>query len=150
MCTYLRPTEKSDYPLIMSWRSNPLVFQGFYRQTEPLKWEEHIAWIKSRNQDWRNFIIMYEDRPVGGVTIGQLDHWEPEVGYYIGEVSLWGKGIGREAVKLALDYIKNYGREHCHTTVLESNERSIRLLESLGFKKNGEARKGEIWMKAEL
>ena len=104
----------------------------------------------SRNRDWRNFIIMFNDRPVGAVTIGQLDHWSPEIGYYIGEVSLWGRGIGNRAVQLGLDFIREYGREHCHTTVLEQNERSIKLLRRLGFEIKMLARGGEVWLTKEL
>ena len=146
MNVYLRPLTEADYPLTMAWRSNPLVYQGFYSQYESLKWEEHILWIRSRNSGWRNFVVMYNDRPVGVVTICQLDHWSPEIGYYIGEVSLWGRGIGKEAVRQGLQYIKNFGRDYCHTTVLNENTRSLKLLKSLGFKKMGEARKGEVWL----
>ena len=73
MNIYLRPLTESDYPLTMAWRSNPLVYEGFYSQVKPLEWNEHINWIKSRNQDWRNFIIMYDDRPVGVFITCQLD-----------------------------------------------------------------------------
>lgn len=143
----LRPLTEADYPLTMAWRSNPLVYGGFYSQTRPLLWEEHIAWIKARNQDWRNLIIVYEDRPVGVITICQLDHWEPEVGIYIGEVSLWGQGVGKEAVMQGLEYIKSQGKQSCHTTILKSNERALRLAKSLGFKKAGDAREGEVWLR---
>jgi len=146
----LRTATEADFPLIMAWRSNPLVYQGFYQQETPLIWQEHRDWLRSRNQDWRTFIIEYYDRPVGVVTMGQLDHWSPEVGYYVGEVSLWGKGIGREAVLQALKWVKDYGRDYVHTTVLRSNERSIRLLKSLGFNYLGEARDGELWMQTKL
>lgn len=146
----LRLLTKRDWTLMLAWRSSPIVYQGFYQQKEPLKWEEHINWIKSRNKDWRNFIIMYQDRPIGVVTIGQLDHWCPEIGWYIGEVSLWGQGVGREAAKLGLKYIKDYGREYCRTTVLKSNERCLSLLKSLGFEESGEAREGEIWVQVKL
>ncbi len=150
MNIYLRPLTENDYPLTMAWRSNPLVYQGFYSQKKPLEWEEHINWIHSRNQDWRNFIIMYNDRPVGVAIVCQLDHWSPEIGYYIGEVSLWGKGICTEAVRLLLQYVKNYGRDYCHTTILKSNKRALCLAEKLGFKKLGDARKGEIWLDLKL
>lgn len=84
------------------------------------------------------------------VTIGQMEHWSPEIGYYIGEVSLWGKGIGKEAVKLALDYLHQNGKEYCHTTILDNNERSIRLVKSLGFEYLGPAREGESWYQKKL
>ena len=150
MSIYLRELLEQDYELIMAWRSDPDIYQGFYTQNKPLTWEEHINWIKSRNKDWRTFIIIYEDIRVGVVTIGQLDHWCPETGFYVGEKIFWGRGIGKEAVRLGLEYIKNYGREYVHTTVLNSNERSIRLLKSLGFECIGEARKGESWYREKL
>ena len=136
----------SDLELMMAWRSNPLIYEGFYQQTKPLKWEEHVNWFNSRNKDWRTFIIEYEGRKIGIVTIGQLDHWSPEIGYYLGEVSLWGRGLGKGAVGLALDWLKTYGKEHAHTTVLKSNKRSLNLLKSLGFKILGDAREGEVWL----
>lgn len=150
MNIYLRLASEADLPLMMAWRSNPLVYKGFYTQKCPLVWEEHYSWWKSRNSDWRTFLVFYDHRPVGVVTIGQLDHWSPEIGYYIGEVGLWGKGIGREAVRLGLEYIKSQAKRHIHSTVLKNNKRSIRLLKSLGFSYLGAARKGEVWMQKEL
>jgi len=121
----------------MAWRSNPLIFSGFYTQNQPLTWEEHKDWWRNRNKDWQIFIIMIQEdthfRDVGVVTIGQLDNWNPEIGYFIGEISLWGKGIGKRAVKLTLDWLRKQGYEYCHTTVLANNFRSINLLKSLGF-----------------
>jgi RimJ/RimL family protein N-acetyltransferase len=148
--TRLIKAEETDLELMMAWRSNPLIYQGFYTQTKPLIWEEHLNWFRSRNQDWRTFIIIYNDRKVGVVTIGQLDHWSPEIGYYIGEVSLWGNGIGKEAIQLALEWIKDYGKNYAHTTVMESNSRSLGLLKSLGFEILGKARKGELWLTKSL
>ncbi len=142
----LRLLQKEEYPLTMAWRSNPDIYKGFYQQERTLTWEEHLEWHNSRNSDWRNFIIMYDDRPVGIVTISQLDHWEPEIGFYIGETSLWGKGVGKEAVRLGLEYIKEQGKVSCHTTVLDNNERSMCLMKSLGFEVIGKAREGETWV----
>ena len=147
---YLREAKNSDLELLMAWRSNRLVYEGFYQQTEPLKWEEHIAWWESRNKDWREFIIVFNERDVGIVTIGQLDHWSPEIGYFIGEVTLWGQGIGKESVKLALKWLKDKGYEYCHTTVLKDNQRSLNLLKGLGFQVLGDARKGELWLTKNL
>ena len=140
----------SDLELMMAWRSNPLVYEGFVQQCKPLTWEEHSNWFESRNRDWRTFIIEYMNRKIGVVTIGQLDHWSPEIGYYIGEISLWGQGLGRKAVELALDYLKENGYNYCHTTVIKKNTRSLNLLKGLGFKILGDARKGEVWLQSSL
>jgi len=151
---FLRYANESDLPLIMAWRSNPLCYAGFYQQKKPLRWEEHYSWWHSRNKDWREFMIVLAEgivmREVGIVTIGQLDHWSPEIGYYIGEVSLWGKGFGKEAVSLALDWLKEHGKEYCHTTIMDDNERSIQLIKSLRFEYLGKAREGESWYQRRL
>lgn len=146
----LKLASDDDIELVMAWRSNPLIYQGFYTQTAPLTWEEHKAWWYSRNKDWREFIIWLDGRRIGVVSIGQLDHWSPELGYFIGEISLWGKGYGKQAVSLAMDYLREIGKEYCHTTVLEDNTRSLRLLSSLGFIVLGKARERELWLTAKL
>lgn len=152
---YLREANITDLPLMMAWRSNPLIYQGFYQQSSPLVWEEHLSWFQSRNPDWRTFIIIYEHRAVGVVTIGQLDHWSPELGYYLGEISLWGKGLGTEAVGLGIKWIKEYAKTHrhitgLHTTILDDNIGSIKLIKKLGFVKGMKAREGETYWAREL
>ena len=144
----LREACKCDLPIMLAWRSNKEVYKGFYQQKGALVWEEHLKWFNSRNQDWRTLLVLYQDRPVGVVTIGQLDNWNPEIGYYIGEVSLWGKGVGTEAVRQGIEWVKEYAKTHSyitsvHTTILYSNKASIKLIEKLGFKHVCEARKGE-------
>lgn len=152
---YLKEASVSDYPLIMAWRSNPKIYQGFYSQKSPLVWEGHLKWFLSRNQDWRTFLIIYEDRPIGVVNIGQLDHWSPEIGYFIGEVSLWGRGLGTMAVKLGIEWLQNYAKSHLHitcihTTIKDDNIASIKLIKRLGFGRGMGARKGEHYWQREL
>ena len=149
MNVLLREAIDNDLDLMFLWRNDPEIYQSFYTQDKKLTWDEHISWWKSRNKDWRTFVIIHNLRPVGIVTIGQLDHWCPELGYYIDRL-FWDKGIGKEAVKKGLEYIKKYGREYAHTTILDINERSIRLVKSLGFKYLGTAREGESWYQKKL
>ena len=146
----LRTAHQGDLPLMLAWQNNPNINRGFYSRTRPLDWNTHCAWFRKRNSDWRTFLVLYETRPIGVVTIGQLDHWSPEIGYYLGEETLGGQGIGREMVRLGMEEIKLMGKEYCHTTVLKDNMKSIRLLKSLGFKYLGQARLNEIWMQKSL
>ena len=146
----LLPASDNDIELVMAWRSHPDVYAGFYTQTAPLTWEEHNAWWHSRPSSWREFIIWLDGRRIGVVSIGQTEHWSPELGYLLGEVSLWGKGYGKQAVQLALDWLRGEGKGYCHTTVLKDNTRSLQLLEGLGFKVLGDAREGEVWLTKKL
>jgi RimJ/RimL family protein N-acetyltransferase len=145
---YLREIKDDDLELTMAWRN--LTYQNaYYSQKSHINWQEHYAWNKSR-KNWKTFIAVFvEDtieRRVGVVTIGQLDHWSPEIGYYVGETTLWGKGVGKGIVTLGLNWLVRNGYKHVHTTVLETNERSLRLLKSLGFEVMGKAREGEVWL----
>ena len=154
---FLRRATEADLPLKLAWRNNPLISQGFYSQSKNgnlISWEEHTNWWKSRN-NWQDMVVMlvedYTERPIGFVSIGQTDHWSPEVGFFVGEISLWGTGIGKEAVRQAIEFVREYAKSHAHithlhTTVKKDNERSIRLLKSLGFEYSCEARPGEIYM----
>lgn len=147
----LRPAQNSvaDIKTYFDVRNYPEVYAGFYEQKEPLKWEGHVNWWYSRNSDWRKFIITKDGESIGILNIGQLDHWSPEIGYAI-YPQYWGKGYGKEAVRLSLEYLKSQNKHYCHTTVLESNERSLRLLKSLGFKITDKAREGEVWLTKSL
>ncbi len=141
----LKDATMNDFELMMAWRSDPDIYQGFYQQNQPLTYEEHSQWLQSR-RNWYQYIIWYKGRRIGVVSVGQLDHWNPEIGFYIGEKSLWDQGIGTNAVKAIMDQLKREGKEYCHTTVLKSNERSINLLKKLGFRRGSEARPSEVWM----
>ncbi len=149
----LRSVTEMDLPLIFTARSNPDIYQGFYSQKSPLKWEEHYNWWHSRPSSWKSFIIYLDDesvRPVGLINIGQMEHWSPELGWTLFAVSDWGKGYAKEAVKLAFDYLKSKNYQWCHTTIKMDNERSIHLAWKLGFQVIGGAREGELWLTKEL
>jgi RimJ/RimL family protein N-acetyltransferase len=133
----LRNSKEQDMELILAWRSNPLVYQGFHRQQSPFSFEEHYNWRKSQ-KNWRQWVIVYGEgkyiRDVGEVHVQHLDTDCPEIGYLIGEVSLWGKGAGKQAVSLALNWLRDKGYKKVCAEVLDGNERSKRLLYNLGFK----------------
>jgi len=152
---FLRLSSEADYPLIMAWRNIEKISQGFYTQKQPLTWStEHLKWFQSRPSSWRTFLVILIEndieRPIGVVNIGQLEHFSPEIGYFIGEPTLWGKGYGKEAVRLSINWLIEHGYKYCHTTVKEDNIRSIRLLEALGFEKGMSAREGEVYYQRKI
>ncbi len=145
----LRPMTDKDLELIMVWRSNPDIYgKGAYTQRAPLVWEEHYTWFATRGHWWKFFVIVVDDektrpRDVGIVNFGQLDNWNPEYNYYLGEASLWGQGVGKQALSLGIEWLKRHGYCKLHTTVKDDNERSMGIMTSLGFVKTGPARVGE-------
>ncbi len=149
----IREATQEDWELIMAWRSNPLVYEGKYSQKKPLTWEEHYTFMTTRGRWWRWFIILVNDfkttRKVGVVTLAQLDNWNPEINSYISEVTLNDSGdVERQAVELAIEWLRDKGYQKLHTTVPDASERWIRLLLGMGFVNVGLARKGEsTWEK---
>lgn len=144
-----------DLALILAWRNLPEVSKGSYTQAHKglTPWEEHYKWHTDRHH-WKRFIIELGEneiiRPVGYFYIAQLDSWSPEIGYAVGEPLLWGKGIGREAVYLGLQWLREHGYKYVHATVLKANQRSLRLLQSLGFVIISDAREGEWFVQVKL
>lgn len=96
---------------------------------------------------------IYEDEtPVGFLMIGfdVDDYWEDAPEIARGNYNLWRlmidkayqrKGFGREAVKLALDYIKTFpcgAAEYCWLSYESENVVARRLYKSFGFSETGE------------
>jgi RimJ/RimL family protein N-acetyltransferase len=82
---------------------------------------------------------------VGWVTLFRIDPPRPrtEIGYLL-DPALWGKGLGRRMIALALGHaFDSLGTPRIEAEVDPENVASCRLLESLGFKREGPLR--ERW-----
>jgi spore coat polysaccharide biosynthesis predicted glycosyltransferase SpsG/RimJ/RimL family protein N-acetyltransferase len=146
----LRQVTDNDLELLFAWRSNPFIYRYFYvqRRSGPLKWEEHLNWWESRENriDW--IIYMHDkewQRAVGSVNVTNLDTDTPEVGVYVGEITLWGRGVGKNSVFLVMDWLKKMKYNKVIARIMKKNIRSVRLFESIGFRRVGEARSQE-WL----
>lgn len=138
---HLTPVTDDDYELIMAWRSHPEVYRHFSQQTGPLEWNEHYRfWTNRRDRiDW---IINYDDgkrpRKVGSINVSSIASQRPEVGIFIGEISLMGRGIGKMALSLVIDWLENEGYNMAYAKISKQNIASQKLFASCGFKKTGE------------
>jgi len=155
MKVLLREATNDDRELMMAWRSNPILFKtGAYTQKAPLTWNEHYTWWNTRGPWWKFFIIQVNDgittHDVGVVNFGQLDNWNPEFNYYLGEVSLWSQGVGEQALQLGINWLREHGYCRLHTTIVDDNKRSEGVLRKLGFKRIRAARKGESYWEMKL
>jgi len=146
MQTAFRPVTGDDIELLLAWRANPDVYEGLYEQSGPYEWERFWEWWQDL-EDVREWIVMVREaevwRDVGLVRLLELDTSLPEIGVYVGEVPLWGSGIGTEAVEFALDWLREAGYESVRARILTRNEASITLFERVGFTRVGDAREDE-------
>ena len=79
---------------------------------------------------------------VGGVDLHQWNrfHRRAEIGYSLAR-AWWGQGIASEAVRAVLDFGFSRMRLHRVTAMtIADNHRSVRMLERLGFRREGTRR----------
>jgi diamine N-acetyltransferase len=151
----LREVVKDDHEIILKWRNDPDVMKGIYSQRNGHRISsiEHMEWIRSRNQDFKLYMILAGDdicQRVGVIHLSQLDHWEPETGIYIGEKSFWRKGIAQASLKQIFEIIRSQGYQYTRATILNNNQSSINLYKRLGFERIGEARPDESLYRLKL
>ncbi len=106
----------------------------------PFSVEEEAAYIESMNQNGNLLLLAkYEDRIVGNVSISRfprrMSH-RAELGITVLKAE-WGKGIGRELMRQAIEHAKAQGLEIISLEVRSDNVRAIRLYEKCGFQKIG-------------
>lgn len=99
---------------------------------------------KAKSDDKAFAIIDREsDKLLGACDLFDIDmtHGTAELGIFIGEKSFWGRGYGRDAVKLILDFGFNVlNLKNIWLRTLSVNERAIKSFEYAGFKQIGERR----------
>lgn len=124
---HLFPMTEADLELVLAWRSNKKIYRHFRSQDSPLNWENHVSWYESRAADRHDFIIKYEDRRVGVVSISTTD----EVSIYLGDFSAHGQGIATAALRWLCDRFEN--RTPLVAKVHKANESSKQLFEGCRF-----------------
>jgi RimJ/RimL family protein N-acetyltransferase len=123
-----------DLELILAWRSNPLIFEYFLVQDKPLSWEEHqYYWSQIDNRF--DYVIFYEGRRIGYFSLRKNSKSRFEVSILIGEIRLWGTGLGSVSLKKGIQVAKEKNIEILIANIHKMNSKSIRLFEKVGFKK---------------
>lgn len=91
------------------------------------------------NPEWRGWALTFkgDDRAIGTLAAGERRSGVVEIGYLLARRH-WGQGYAREAVGRLLDrlFIEE-GRRRVFADTDPDNVASIRLLESLGFRREG-------------
>lgn len=143
----IRETEFMDYEYFAEWETNTVVTK-FLSFDEDRTYEDVVteALRNKFSEDKMDLTIVDRetDKPVGRVYISRIDRHCDSLDitkFYIGESSLWGKGIGREIMNEILEYCFTF--LHMERVTLDyytGNKRASELYESLGFKDEGIAR----------
>lgn len=144
----LRPLAPADYRLVHAWYNDPDLVAPFDRYA-PDTFEEFVRSIESAAREPTSLAPRFavEDRKTGelvGVVGYYLAHPVLEyldVWYLLGARSARGRGLGREAVALLVDYVfRTQPIERVGASVDVDNLPSNRLVEALGFRSEGTLR----------
>lgn len=142
----LRAVEESDLPLLHKWINDPEVTQQLLVYLPiPLKNEQEWFERIRKQQDSVHFAIT--DRKSGRLLgICSLEGIHPAdqkatFGIFLGDRRSWGKGYGTEAARLPLAYgFDTLNLHWVSSSAFAYNDRSLRMHERLGFKREGVAR----------
>ncbi|KAF2285405.1 hypothetical protein GH714_003574 [Hevea brasiliensis] len=137
----LRPFKLSDVDDFLKWAGDEKVTRYMRRNPITSREEaaEHIAKVAIAHP-WHRSICL-DDRSIGYISVRQLsgdDRCRGNMGYAIA-AEYWGQGITTIAVKMALSSVFQDFPDlvRLEVFVLEENKGSQRVVEKVGFLKEG-------------
>jgi [ribosomal protein S5]-alanine N-acetyltransferase len=141
----LRQMVLSDVDSVFSFKSDREV-TSMYGQDPHQSIDQTAQWIENNIQGFLqrtsfmwSIARLEDDIAIGGCCFWNIDQdsLHAEIGYELGKDN-WGQGIAREALIGILDYgFRELGFHRVEACPLARNERSIRLLQGLGFQYEG-------------
>jgi len=136
----LRTIEEADVEFLRDGINDPEVRAGLLTAL-PINGRQEEEFFEERvsSEEGVNLLICADGDPAGAIGLHQIDE---RAGHC--EVGLWlapeyhGRGYGTEASRLAVNYAFEELRMHrVQARVLDSNEASRRIWETLGFEREG-------------
>jgi len=140
----LRPVERGDLPNDLLWVNDPDVL-AYFGSYLPYNMPKEEAWFESMSKakDVINFAIEYESRHVGGCGFLNIEHrnQSAEIGLFIGDKSVWDKGLGQDTLRTMLDYgFDQLNFHRIYLRVFAENARAVHAYEKVGFVHEGSFR----------
>lgn len=140
---YLRPLERSDAATLQPWFNDPVVTENLQIR-RPVNRDFEEAFLAGLNGDEHRVILgialRSSDALVGSTGLEDIDtiNRKANFGIAIGERAEWGKGYGREATRMMVDYgFRHLNLHRIYLHVYETNPRAVRAYESIGFRREG-------------
>lgn len=147
----LRAVEKDDVPRLWEFDNDLEVHMlGDDDPPVPKSLERFQADFEEylKKPDEVIFAIEVDGKLIGSCSLYHLDATARscELGIVIGDRGYWGRGYGREAVRLLVDYAFRHRNLHkVRLNVTADNERAIRSYRSCGFVEDGRLR-DHVWV----
>ncbi len=137
----IRKATINDAELLFNWANDEKVRANAIRP-QKITWDNHIKWFNHKLASSNYFLILEKDAiPVGQIRFdfdGEENGWV--ISYSISSENR-GKKLGKAIVVLGMKYINKFP---VIAYVRPSNLPSLKIFESLQFKKNSEVNKQGI------
>lgn len=138
---FFRTIKESDSKQISVWRSDDRIIRFFKNPTSVSEIEQINWYNNSYLNDYSryDFIVFYDDNPVGFVSLTDIHNDTAEVGYAIGEVSFQKKKLSKEMIEAICSFgSKEFNISRFAAIVHRNNIASIKAASSAGFSIEGE------------
>lgn len=141
----LRPLKMSDWEKTIQWRNNIEIKKKAMMHPFPITEMVEKAWyeniLKSTTDKTIYFTITKkDDTPIGFIALNKINytHKNCGLGIVIGETDEQGKGYGKDAMELIIDYAFNtLNMNKITIEVIEINTLAIDFYIKLGFFEEG-------------
>lgn len=141
---YLRSAAPSDARTICTWKKDPLLRKMALDEdtvsTAPIEKESITRAQDSNNELYIVIQLKNPDRPIGYIRINWMDAKKRSAWLRFGLGAERGKGYAREALSLLLPYLFSLGCHRVEAEVYDFNTPSLKLLQGLGFRREGTKR----------
>ena len=146
----LRAITEADLPRLTEFKNDvetELLGGGDPPRPRTLAVVQQFFQEQSKDRESPNFAIEADGRFIGDCGLFHIDRLAgtAELGITIGDRAYWGRGFGREALTLLVDY--GFRLQNLRKLWLEvhgSNERAIRSYRAVGFVEEGRQRE-QVW-----
>lgn len=137
-----------DIPIYHSWRNDLEVMRTTLPALDLHSYEgtaDFVTQVILGSTTSKSYLILEKEtqKPIGITSLVYIDpkNRNAECIIDIGEKAYWGKGFGKEALQLLLDYaFLEMNLHRVSLRVFSFNENAISLYEKLGFKHEGRSR----------
>ena len=145
---YLRLIEAGDLPLLHVW-ANDAELRALTGDVLPTSFHGLETYVNKMETDptrvWFVIGLKETQQIIGECGLLRMFYaWRTtDLSIILGDKSAWGKGYGREALSLLLDYA--FGHLNFHRVaigVVGTNQRALRFYERAGFQREGVQRDG--------
>lgn len=139
MKVQIRKITIQDASISYIWRNDQEIWKTTGRNwNKKVTQNDELEWIKKVINDKSRLtfaICIGENQEyVGNVQLTDIDEIKGVFHIFIGNKNFWGKGIGKEATKLLLEYAEqNLSIKYIFLKVLKTNKKAYNIYKNAGF-----------------